>query len=202
MVAPHPGSARGLTALEDLRLQDIPDDGLRFDEAVPEAWLAPRIEGGHGLQWTLRGPGHLDLEVDALGPVDQAPPVRVHGSLRCEVSTECVRCLEAVHHDLRVQVDVTLFSDREDTPEDPATPGIEEGRYERDTVPLPEIIRENVLLELDMNPVCSDVDACDTRTKALIAEANAPAERMKAEAETAIDPRWAPLARLKSGDPD
>lgn len=198
MASARPGGARGLSALDDLRLQDIPEEGLRFEEPLPRSWLTEHLASSHGLRWAPRAEGTVDLEVTALGPVDRSPPVRVHGRASAAVETDCVRCLEAVHQDVQVPIDMTLFSSTEVG--DPAArpEGADEGRYEGRTIPLPEIIREHLLLELDMNPVCTDADACDARTRALIDEANRPAREAAAEDEGAIDPRWAALARLKA----
>jgi uncharacterized metal-binding protein YceD (DUF177 family) len=198
MASPRPGSARGLSALDDLRLQDIPEEGLRFDQPLPRAWLTERLASSHGLRWAPRSEGRVDVEVSALGPVDRSPPVRIRGRASAAVETDCVRCLEAVHQDVRAQVDLTLFSSTEVGNPEASPESADEGRYEGRTIPLPEVLREHLLLELDMNPVCSDVDGCDARTRALIEEANRPAREADAEDEGAIDPRWAALARLKA----
>lgn len=196
------GSLRGLSVLDDLDIRDIPEGGLAFDEAIPEAWVDARLEGGHGLSWSPRGPGHVDLRVEALGPVDQAPPIRLSGSLRAEVETDCVRCLTAVHQRLECSIELTLFSaSAADAVDDEMTSG-DEGRYDRGVIPLPEILRELLLIELDMNPTCEDVDACDARTRALLDQANRPVRELEAAQGEAIDPRWAPLLGLKTDSSD
>jgi uncharacterized metal-binding protein YceD (DUF177 family) len=82
----------------------------------------------------------------------------------------------------------------------PSLEQLEEGSYDQRGVDLPGIVREAILLALEMNPTCADEAACDARTAALIDEANRPF----AEAEAAGDPRWAALRDLggRGGDAD
>jgi uncharacterized metal-binding protein YceD (DUF177 family) len=77
----------------------------------------------------------------------------------------------------------------------PSLDALEEGSYDQRGVDLPALIREAMLLALDMNPTCEDEPACDARTAALLAEANRPFQ----EQESAGDPRWAALKGLMPG---
>lgn len=196
------GSARGLSALRDLRLQDIPDEGLRLEEPLPRAWLQERLASSHGLDWSPQGDGQLDLEVSALGPVDQEPPIRLHGRVSAQLQTDCVRCLESVDQNVEARIDLTLFSASESGEPEGGAEDANVGRYEGRVIPVPEVLREHLLLELDMNPVCADASACDERTRALIDRANQPARDAEAAEERAPDPRWAALRDLRVADDD
>lgn len=194
----HPASERNLTLLEPLDLKDLPEEGLHFDEALPQTWLTETFETPEGLRYATPDDGRAVLDVTPLGAVLQRPPVRLVGELSASVHTDCVRCLEQVRSDVRTRVDVTLFPDGEDPSDDAGLDGV----YEGTRLPLPSAIREFLLLELDMNPVCADEAACDVRTKALMARVNAPGDAAMEAAQTEPDPRWAALRDLKLGDSD
>lgn len=70
--------------------------------------------------------------------------------------------------------------------------------YRGELVALPTVLADAFVLSLDLNPTCADEDACDVRTRALIDEANRPAQAM----ETEPDPRWAALKDLVAEDPE
>ncbi len=197
-----PATDRSLTVLEDLRVEDIPEEGLAFDEAIPRSWLETRIAEGHGLTFAATEDGHAKLDVTALGDTDERPPVRIQGRLSASISTDCVRCLETVESELDVEVDLMLLpDDPEGTDQQPTLDtgdeALDEARYSGRVIPLPEMIRELLVLELDMNPTCLDEPGCDRRTKVLIEEANRPGEQAM-DAPAGPDPRWAGLARFRN----
>ncbi len=182
-----------LSLLEPLELRHLPDQGLRFEEALTEAWLAENVvSSAQDLSLTLTGPGWGELEIMPLGPVETRPPIVLRGNLKVPLKTPCVRCLEDVALDTQTKVELTLFPP--DAAQDDDDPGsAEAGTYEGGTLPLPEILRETLLLAIDMNPCCADEPACDARTAQMLAAANKDVLAL----ETSGDPRWAALAALK-----
>ncbi|MGF1509221.1 MAG: DUF177 domain-containing protein [Myxococcota bacterium] len=184
--------ARNLTLLEPLRLRDIPSDPLRFSEALPAEWLRSSLPLDGAIQFRIAEDGSADVTVSALGPVDQRPPIRVCGRLHADLQSDCVRCLDPVAVWLRLDLDQTLFSQDVGQTTEP------EETYDGETIPLPDILREALTLELPMNPMCEDEGACDARTHALLERVNRPAEEAMARTPGA-DPRWAALAHLKRG---
>ncbi|HJL40422.1 MAG TPA: DUF177 domain-containing protein [Myxococcales bacterium LLY-WYZ-16_1] len=191
-------SERNLTLLEPLELDDIPEAGLRFEEPLPQSWLAQTLESPNGLRYAPRGPGRAEVEVHLLGPVDQRPPVRLLGRLTATVSTDCVRCLEEVPEDLIAQLDLTFFPEEQGPKEDAGM----DGTYAGTTLPIPPVLQEMLLLELDMNPTCADEAACDTRTEGLLERVNRPGEAAMAEAAEEPDPRWDVLRKLRDSQRD
>ncbi|NJK89298.1 MAG: DUF177 domain-containing protein [Myxococcales bacterium] len=190
-------SSRGLTVTDVLDLRDIPQEGLRFRETLPVEWLGPKLEEGHGLTYAAVEPGTVDLSVEPLAPIDRPPPLRIHGKASLLLRTDCVRCLEVVERLVVPQIDVVLFPADAKGEEGVEDPDRDDGRYEREQVDLPEILRETLLLELDMNPVCDDGIGCDARTKTLLEQVNRPAQEMLEEARPGgVDPRWAALKDL------
>lgn len=186
-------SERNISVLEGLALKDLPEEGLSFDQALPEEWLTSVLQSPYGLRYEPVNSGRARLEVHPLGPVNQRPPVRLKGTLQAKASTDCVRCLENLEEDLLSSVDLTLFPE-EQVPEGEA--GMD-GTYSGTVLPLPEAISEMLLLELDMNPTCRDQAACDSRTAEMLKRVNAPGERAMEEAAAAPDPRFAALKDVK-----
>ncbi len=208
---------RQLTALEPLELRHLPDDGLTFDEALPQTWLAEAVgAGSSGLMFVAVEPGRLKIEVMPLGPVDERPPIRIRGRLDAVLETDCVRCLATVRPSIEGDLDITLIAGpparaenesgrgtgkvRDDARLDdwssedfPNPDELADAVYRGETVDLPDILREALLLGLATDPVCEDTVGCDARTAALIDEANAPVR----QAEDGIDPRWAALRKLR-----
>lgn len=196
---PHAARPRNLTALEPLELALLPPEGLSFDEPLPESWLARELAPPPGApaETALQPahPGHLQLVVVPLGPLDQRPPIQVRGALSADLTTSCVRCLEEVSVRLAAETDVTLLPDRSALEGD-VHRGSAEPTYSGRRVDLPSIVRETLLLEVAPHPVCDDATACDTRTRALLDEVNRAAE----EAAARPDPRWAQLSTLSTGE--
>ena len=182
---------RNLSVLEPLDLLDIPEDGLEFDEALPETWLDEQLCQDPALELRVRAAGRAKVQVRVLGPVDQRPPVRIRGQLDAPLQTPCVRCLQSVEVPLAAELDFTLFAATSREADQEA-----DGTYEGDRVQLPELLREGLALELPMNPACEDEPACDQRTQAMLDAVNEPGEKaMDAKSDT--DPRWRKLAALK-----
>jgi uncharacterized metal-binding protein YceD (DUF177 family) len=222
---PVNAATRQLTLLEPLELRHLPQEGLVFDEALPEAWLSkmlgPTTDTGEVI--AIPGPGHAHLEVTPLGPVENRPPILVRGHFHATARTPCVRCLTDVDLTLEEAVETTLFPSApapeaghvahgkgapKARPDDkkledwsdaelPELDELAEGVYTQDRVDLPGLLEEALLLAMDMNPSCADEPACDARTQALLDEANRPLR----EAEAQPDPRWAALHQLMEAEP-
>lgn len=219
-MAPETAADRGLSLLEPLEIRDLPDTGLRFDEALPGDALArllgPAMSKG-AVRFSAVEPGRGAIEVQPLSP-EEPPPVRVHGEVTAVLESTCVRCLEAVRVELRAPVETSLFPDAATAAVEPPHRGkgkavpveggealepwgesfvdperLDDGVYDGARIPLVEILSQALLLELPADPACAEVEACDARTAALIEKANADVEA----ASEAGDPRWAALRALR-----
>lgn len=139
-------------------------------------------------------------------------PARVHGSVyrsrrdvfveaefEVAVGFDCVRCLDplVLKFDRKVR-HLLVPGKREVAPtgevsldaEDAADADDDLDCYEGDAIDLVSILREDILLELPMNPTCVEsAGAACPRFDAVLAQASAP--------EAEVDPRWAPLLELK-----
>lgn len=197
--------------IEVYDLRRLPEDGAVIDEPLDAEWLQRVLNEDlpdPTMAVTARGAGRAKLE---LQPVSRAPGkdpvVRVTGQATAPLATACVRCLTDLELDLDCPIDLTLFPEgtvvapEDDRPEtaapqkgkakvELAEASLDEGTYQDHQVDLPAMVREALLLEVSMNPSCSDEAGCAERTAKLI-EAAVPKET-----ET-VDPRWAALEGLK-----
>jgi len=180
---------------------------------ISEAWLRHTLEDSDA---TTRGPGRLDVELTKNGK-----DVIVRGRVQCELSMPCVVTLDPVEVNVNAEVFLMLAPARPNTATPPTRKtrgqrakakagaakgsGAKEGgwaqdpelsdhdaardTYEGSEVVLDPFIREFILLELPLFPKRSDLPL-DPRP------AIPPAAVEPAEAP--IDPRLAPLAKLKS----
>ena len=200
-MGPVDAAARNLRLTEALALQHIPEDGLRFDEALPIEFLNALVAEDPSLDLRAIAEGRGVIEVMPVGAVTGRPPVVVRGTLSAPLQSSCVRCLEDVDIRIEVKLETTLFPST-GTAEEQADQDLDleallaqadEGTYdESQGLDLPALIRETILLELEMNPVCQETTACDTRTAALLSQANAGTIAALGEG----DPRWAALRAL------
>jgi uncharacterized protein len=175
-----------------LHAQDIDETGKRYDFAVRGAWLAQVLAG-------------TDVKVDANAPEGalqiqahrQGADVVIHGRVSAGLVTECSRCLE----DARIPVDTELGmlltkraehlrpepDELELTPED-----LDREFFTGDTIVLDEIVREHLLLEVPLKPLCSE----ECAGIPVPPEVAGPADLAASEKIGGVDPRLAPLLKL------
>jgi len=136
--------------------------------------------------------GNLELSLLLESVMDG---VLVTGTLRGDVTGECVRCLAPLERP--IEVDITeLFAYPEaisDQPEDEdePTPVV----TEEETIDLTETVVNAVVLDLPFNPVCHE------DCPGLCPECGFDmAEDPEHAHEAPIDPRWAALSKLVTND--
>jgi uncharacterized protein len=154
--------------------------GKAFKQSLPNAWLLAALEDAGA---TPLGDGEIDVRLSKSGT-----DVVVHGRARAEVEVPCARCLEATRVVLAPEISVlmvpasTIKSSRE---HEMAPSEADVLAYNGDDVVLDDLVRDDLLLEIPMIPLCSD--DCPG-----IASAHRDAIE-----EPAVDPRLAPLLALK-----
>lgn len=178
------------------RLDDLSDDPREFRGQIPREQLDEVMSGLLG-----------DLGYRAQGPAEvqgtayrTKKDVFIDANVSAEVAFGCVRCLDPLTLKIACQSRHLLVpGKREHSPADELTVDHENAAdgdedldvYEGDTIDLVALLREDLLLELPMNPTCVEsAGAACPRFDAVLAGVNA--------AETpSVDPRWAPLLELK-----
>ena len=179
--------------------KDLEQGPKQVRAPLPPEWLSRKlteaVEEGCAPMTSERG-GDVDLGLTSAG----GDNFLLHGHVRATVDTTCGRCLGTAH--VPVDGEITLL----------IVPKVEEGKrpvrgkrskdsdgelefdpdeadvatYDGETLILDDLVREAILLELPISPLCSEACA-GIRTDPAIAN------RM---AEAKIDPRLAPLALL------
>ena len=174
-----------------LKTQDLDEAGKDFTFPVTRAWLA-RVLSETDVQPNEDAPeGQLSFRAHK-----QGADVVVQGRVTADLVTECARCLD----DATIAIDaelVSLFVARgaelrpepdevELTPED-----LEREFYSGDEIVLDDVVRENLLLEVPIKPLC-DEECTGIPVPAAVA---GPAD-LRASAQGSVDPRFAPLLKL------
>lgn len=183
-----------------LAVKDLDQGPKPVHGKLPAAWLSSKlaeanVDGGYPLSATQDG--ELDAQVGPSG----GETYLLQGRVRATVETTCGRCLGPAS--VPVDADLTLLLvPRADDPKRPARgrkSKESEGEfefdpdeadvalYDGDTIVLDELIREAIVLELPISPLCSESCA------GMALDPSAAAKL----ASSAIDPRLAKLAELR-----
>jgi uncharacterized metal-binding protein YceD (DUF177 family) len=160
-------------------------DGLKrgpttFDCDIPLSWLAAELKACEYPVEPVRARLNAVVSLADSG-------VLVRGEAAARLRTECGTCLAELHLDLTAPLSAFLMPrpkgaeelDAELTPED-----LEREWYDGDTFALDGLVRDGIVLELPMTPRCEG--AC--RGDAVV---------RLAQKKEKIDPRLAPLARIR-----
>ena len=170
-----------------LEIQDLDESGKDWNFAIGKDWLASALAD------TDLGPGPGDgrLEVHAQR---NGMDVLVQGHITAELAATCARCLSDVA--LGVDLAMTaLFSPEHTRPDNSEEIDVRLDEVNRDyyggrEIVLDPMVREHLLLEAPMKPLCSE--GC---------EGIAVPEHLRPPAEVfgdaAPDARFAPLLKLK-----
>lgn len=170
-----------------LQIQDLDESGKDWSFPVRTDWLASELS-----ETELR-PGSTDgrLEVHAQR---NGSDVLVQARIEADLSATCARCLGEVP--LRIDLPLTaLFSPEHTRPHDSQEVDVRLDEVNRDyyggsEVVLDPMVREHLLLEAPMKPLCSE--SCEGIR---VPEHIRPPEEVFGE--SAPDARFAPLMKLK-----
>jgi uncharacterized protein len=181
---------------------------------------APSSEKSEGSPSKPEGDGDADADDDLVGDVDLVAQrvgsdIVVRGRARARLLAECSRCLEDAVIDANAEVDA-LFSPRggggrsaggeasaasivdevELTPDD-----IQRETYVGERVVLDALLRELLILEVPMKPLCAA--ACPGIAHGAGEPSTTDPEKDRGDEAAAVDPRLAPLLALrgKLGEP-
>jgi uncharacterized protein len=165
-------------------IHDLDAGGRHYVFPLRATWMRGQLEGQEAAP---AGPdGELDVRVSKSGN-----DVVVHGTLKAKLTIPCARCLEPATIDISDPISVLMVpSHALKLPEGGSEYefGPEEADvlpYDGDTIVLDGLVRDELLLEIPMIPLCSE--ACPG-----ISPGAAPKEE-----EHPVDPRLQPLARFK-----
>jgi uncharacterized protein len=174
-----------MTAEFSIPVHDLDAAGKPYAFPVRGAWLRSALEGSDAAP---AEDGSLDVRVSKSGN-----DVVVHGRLKAALTVPCARCLEPAKVAIDAPLSVLMV---------PAgamkTPGDEEYEfsseeadvlaYSGDEIVLDDLVRDEIVLEIPMIPLCSeDCPGMSPR----------PAIDSPPSEEETIDPRLKPLLDLK-----
>ena len=187
-----------------LHVPDIDESGKEYAFELKPSWLEITLQDAGLRPDPQYGPGALDVHAQQNGAVEYL----VTGSLRAHLLTECGRCLG----DAQVPVDTkfaTLFTrtagkpkakpararEREAIEVDDEDDELEHEEFSGNDIHLDALVRETLVLEVPMQPLCSE--AC--QGIALPKHVRPPEETFGKPGD--VDPRLAPLQRLRDNVP-
>lgn len=157
----------------------------QYTRSIPAPDAPERI----GLETIAVPPGRpveLDVRLEAV-----TEGVYVSGTARAELVGECARCLDEITEDVEVQIG-ELFA-YPDSVTDETTDSDELPRVVDDRVDLEQTVRDALVVDLPMAPLCRDdcpglCPECGER------RADLPADH----GHETLDPRWAALRERSS----
>jgi len=179
-------------------VRDLDAAGKHYVFTLRAPWIRGALAGQEAVP---AGPdGELDVRVSRSGN-----DVVVHGALRAELTMPCARCLEPASFRVDHPVSVLMVprralrealhsggSEREVSEEEADTLP-----YDGETVVLDELVRDELVLETPMIPLCSE--DCPGITALPQDRKQSKNKSETSERESGgIDPRLAPLLRFKA----
>jgi uncharacterized protein len=172
-----------------LQLQDIDESGKDYAFELTPEWLDGALAGSPLRRDPDAGSGSLRVRAQKNGH-----ELLVHGRLQASLVTDCSRCLGVAP--LPVRADVTALLTQGPDVNTPADVELEPEDLDRvpfvgHEVALDELVREHLLLECPMQPLCSP--ECPGIE---IPQHVRPRPEDFGDG-TEVDPRLAPLKRLK-----
>ncbi len=178
-----------------LPLEEIDDTGKHWSFSVDSSWLAAALTDT-GLRPHANGvPGSIEVSAQRSGT-----EILLRGRLIAHVATDCARCLEDA--DVAVDADLTtLLMPETQRPKVTAAGASDDEAIEADSlvldyfsgdsIILDSLIRELIVLEEPMQPLCSP----DCKGIPIPDGVKPPADFGREEG--VVDPRLAPLMKLK-----
>ena len=170
-----------------LKIQDLDELGRQWEFPIPRTWVATALQG------TELKPGAESGSLRVLAQRN-GHDILVQGTVDATMTAECARCLEDVPLELGFDLAV-LLSPEHTRPEGADEVEVRPDDVNRDyyggtEVILDAIVRELLLLEVPMKPLCSE------ECKGI----SVPAGLLPPEevfGRSAVDARLAPLLKLK-----
>jgi uncharacterized protein len=170
-----------------ISIAELDAGGREYEFAVRAAWVRGALEDTGA---TAAGPdGKLDVRVSKSGH-----DVVVRGRLDIELQTQCARCLADVTLHLEHPVTALLVpasemrGGRTGEEVELSAEDLDVVPYSGESIALDDIVRDELVLEVPIVPLCSE--DCPGISPP-------PAPEGEANGEAAIDPRLLPLLRLK-----
>jgi uncharacterized protein len=174
-----------MTSEFSIPIHDLDAAGKPFAFRVRGAWLRSALEECDAAPTDKEG--SLEVRVSKSGN-----DVVVHGHLAAEMTVPCARCLEPAKVVIDVPVSVLMVpahavrAPKDDDEQEIAAEEPDVLPYSGDEIVLDELVRDEILLEIPMIPLCSE--DCPGMS---------PPPAIDSSAHADVDPRLLPLLELK-----
>ena len=139
--------------------------------------------------------GRAEVLHEHRGPRDIVADIRLRGKFAGKFEVPCARCVEPVEIPLGADFDLIFRpaeADAEATERSITAPETEIGYYQKDSLSLEDVLREQVLLSLPVRTLCKP----DCKGLCQRCGANRNSQACSCE-EGPSDPRWEALAGLR-----
>ena len=177
----------------EFKVSELEREPVDFDLRIP----AGAIDYGEEAQQqgTLATAGRAEVIHEHRGPRDIVADIRLKGQFGGNFQVPCARCIEPVEIPLAAEFDLIfrpLGADA-DAPERSITaPETEIGYYQKDSLALEDVLREQVLLSLPVRTLCKP----DCKGLCPRCGMNRNIQRCSCE-DGPSDPRWEALGGLR-----
>jgi uncharacterized protein len=178
-------------------VMDIDERGKEHRLPVPTAWLAKELAGTDVSPAGDAEDGLLDVRLSRNGL-----EILIHGEVQARLETACSRCLEPATIDARAGLTALMTPRAAGAEADVPTDDEKERElgaedlvretYRGDEVVLDALVREHLLLEVPIQPLCRE----DCPGIAVPDAVRGTGRTEEASGGGSIDPRLAPLLKL------
>jgi uncharacterized protein len=137
----------------------------------------------------IEGPVKVDVRLTNAGT-----RILVQGRIQAQVMAECARCNESFPLPMSLEVEEYFVPSHSPEANAKGLDALEVLTYQEDRVVLDEMLRQNLLAAVPMQPVCRQGEC-----KGLCDQCGADLNQGPCGCEKEIDPRWAGLREAQKG---
>src|ERR1700691_3633908 len=177
----------------EFKVSELEREPIDFDLELPPGAVDFGLEADR--DGRLVTSGRAEVIHEHRGPKDIVADIRLRGQFAGKVRVPCARCVEPVQIPLAAEFDLIFrpVGADSDAPERSITaPETEIGYYQKDSLALEDVLREQVLLALPVRTLCKP----DCKGLCPRCGANRNLQPCSCE-EGPSDPRWEALASLR-----
>ena len=178
----------------EFKVSELEREPIEFELALPPG----RVDLGDEAkqQGDLEASGRAEVIHEHRGPKDIVADIRLRGEFAGKFQVPCARCVEPVEVPLGADFDLIfrpLGADAGASERSITAPETEIGYYQRDSLLLEDVLREQVLLSLPVRTLCKP----DCKGLCPRCGQNRNSQDCSCD-EGQSDPRWEALSGLRS----
>jgi uncharacterized protein len=178
----------------EFKVVELEREPIEFDLALPPGQVDLGDEAKQ--MGNLATSGLAEVLHEHRGPKDIVADIRLRGKFAGRFEVPCARCVEPVEISIESDFDLIfrpVVADSEPTERSITPPETEIGYYQRDSLLLEDVLREQVLLSLPVRTLCKP----DCKGLCPRCGQNRNSQDCSCD-EGSNDPRWEALSGLRS----